>query len=83
MARNKNEMVTMFHPETKGVSGKVTYEAWETVWKDKGWELVEKADLSGLTRAQLETVAEEVKVDVSEDKTKTDVVKHISEGFRR
>lgn len=67
--------VTMFHPETEGVA-EVTEDAFNAVWAPKGWKLVEKAsaDLINLSRARLQEIAAERGVDISQARTKADVV---------
>lgn len=41
-APNRSDMVRIEHPKTEG-SATVLYAAFEDVWKDKGWKVVDGA----------------------------------------
>lgn len=70
-----DEFVTMYHAGTGNVSEQVSRQAFDDVWSDKGWALLEPGeDLQGLSKDKLTDIATERGVDISQAKTKADIV---------
>ena len=69
-----DEFVTMYHAATGNVSEATSRQAYEEVWKDKGWSLDPTDALAGLTKDKLAALATERGVDITAAKTKDDIL---------